>query len=513
MMTGNLAFKRFQLATVLTIALFAVVAILFAKSAPRRNVADDKLATVSKLDAKQIQIDLDKATAFDLPDAKKDLTAVSFKTPDGKGGWVMRIPGSRPIATPAYADGMIFVGGGYGSHEFYAIDAETGRVVWQMKTKDDGPTAAVVEDGCVAFNTESCTVIVAEAKTGKVIWQEWLGDPLMSQPAISKGRLYIAYPAGQRGAQQSQNNSAQTDSSNLGPGHRMLCADLKTGRHIWEQKITADVISAPVVSGDQVLFTCFDGVSFCLDASTGAVVWKKENAGTSAPLVADGHVVTTSKEMEDGKAYEGLKRLDLKKGEERDRKALAKEKADYLNENKGGGVAMDSGTTGKLDASVGFSSAPSAAKLSEANKHIGVSTVAGAWAYQGSRAAYRNGQMMNAQGKYLNSIKTGDGKFAWRAEIKGKGIADDTQVFSPPALGERNLYLCGAQGHIVAVKQQDGATAFAYALKQPMAFQPALAKGNIYAGTVNGFLICLKTGDNDADGWNAWGGNAQHNKQ
>jgi Ca-activated chloride channel homolog len=512
MKTGNLASRKFQLAAVLTVSLFAVVAILFAQSAPKPQDADNKPATDIKLDAKQIQIDLDKAAAFDLPEAKNDLTAVSFKTPDGRQGWVMRIPGSRPIATPAYADGMIFVGGGYGSHEFYAIDAETGRVVWQMQTKDDGPTAAVVEDGCVAFNTESCTVIVAEARTGKVIWQEWLGDPLMSQPAISKGRLYIAYPAGQRGAQ-AQNNSAQTDSSNLGPGHRMLCADLKTGRHLWEQKITADVISAPVVSGDQALFTCFDGVSFCLDASTGAVVWKKENAGTSAPLIAGGHVVTTSKETKDGKAYEGLKRLELKGGEERDRVMLAREKADYLKEDKGGGVAMDSATVGKLDSSVGFSSAPSSAKLSEANKHIGVSTVAGAWAYQGSRAAFRNGQMMNAQGKYLNSIKAGDGKFAWRAEIKGKGITEDTQVFSPPALGERNLYLCGAQGHIVAVKQKDGAPAFAYSLKQPMVFQPALAKGNIYAGTVSGLLICLKTGDKDADGWYAWGGNAQHNKQ
>jgi outer membrane protein assembly factor BamB len=382
-----------------------------------------------------------------------------------------------------------------------------------METKDDGPTAAVVEDGFVAFNTESCTVIVAEAKTGKVIWQEWLGDPLMSQPAISKGRLYIAYPAGQRGAQQAQSNSAQTNSPDLGPGHRMLCADLKTGRHLWEQPITADVISAPVVSGDQLLFTCFDGVSFSLNASTGAIVWKKKNAGTSAPLIAGGQVVITSKETKDGKAYEGMKRLELKQGIERDREMLAKEEAGYLRADGGGGVAMDAGTVKKLDSSVGFSSAPSAAKLSEANKHIGVSTVAGAWAYQGSRAAYRNGQMMNAQGKYLNSIKAGDGKFAWRAEVRGNGIGEDSQVFSPPALGERNLYLCGAQGHIVAVNQKDGALAFAYALKQPMAFQPALAKGSIYAGTVNGLLICLKTGDKDADGWYAWGGNAQHNKQ
>ena len=508
MKTGNLALRKFQLAAVLTISLFAIAAILSAKTASKQKGGDDNKTTpVSTLDTKQIQIDLDKATALNLPRIGKSLTPASFKTPDGKQGWVMRIPGSRPIATPAYANGMIFVGGGYGSHMFYAIDAVTGRVVWKMRTQDDGPTAAVVEDGYVAFNTESCTVIVANAKTGKVIWQEWLGDPLMSQPAISKGRLYIAYPAGERGT-----NASQTNPSNLEPGHRMLCADLKTGRHLWEQQITADVISAPIVSGDQVLFTCFDGVSFCIDASTGAIVWKKENAGTSAPLVADGHVVTTSKEMEDGKEYEGLKRLDLKEGKDRDRKILAKAKAAYLRAGGGGGVAMDPGTTGKLDASVGFSSAPPAAKLSEANKHIGVSTVAGAWAYQGSRAAYRNGRMMNAQGRYLNSIKAGDGKFAWRAEVKGKGIGEDTQVFSPPALGERNLYLCGAQGHIVAVKQQDGATAFAYALKQPMAFQPALAKGNIYAGTINGLLICLKTGDKDADGWYAWGGNAQHNK-
>src|SRR5262245_17511607 len=147
MKTGNLAFRKFQLAAVLTIALFAVVTILFAQSAPKQNDADDKPATVSKLDAKQIQIDLDKATACNLPRVRKNLTPVSFKTPDGKQGWVMRIPGSRPIATPAYANGRIFVGGGYGSHMFYAIDAATGRVVWKMKTQDDGPTAAVVEDG------------------------------------------------------------------------------------------------------------------------------------------------------------------------------------------------------------------------------------------------------------------------------------------------------------------------------------------------------------------------------
>jgi outer membrane protein assembly factor BamB len=102
----------------------------------------------------QVKIDMDKAVPVELA-VKEDLTPEAFTTRDGRSGWAIRIPGNRPIATPAYADGKIFVGGGYGSHEFYAFDATTGKKVWQMTTADDGPTAAVVEDGCVAFNTES----------------------------------------------------------------------------------------------------------------------------------------------------------------------------------------------------------------------------------------------------------------------------------------------------------------------------------------------------------------------
>src|SRR5258705_4745666 len=142
-----------------------------------------------------LRIDLSMAMNVNLPAASRDLEAVSFGTPDGKNGWVLRLPGGRPIATPAYADGMLFVGGGYGSHEFYAVDSETGKIIWKIETGDDGPTAAVVADGMVAFNTESCTLVVVDERRGRVIWQEWLGDPSMSQPAIDKGGLFMSQPA------------------------------------------------------------------------------------------------------------------------------------------------------------------------------------------------------------------------------------------------------------------------------------------------------------------------------
>src|SRR5439155_8593374 len=79
-----------------------------------------------------------------------------FKSKEGKTGWRVTIPGNKPLATPAVSDDTIFLGGGFGSHEFYAFDAKTGKQKWVYKTGDDGPTAAVISGDTIAFNTESC---------------------------------------------------------------------------------------------------------------------------------------------------------------------------------------------------------------------------------------------------------------------------------------------------------------------------------------------------------------------
>src|SRR6516162_11001889 len=111
----------------------------------------------------------------------------------GRRGWQARIPGGRPLATPAVVDGRIFLGGGFGSYEFYGLDADTGRSDWQYQTEDDGPTAAVVDEGRVVFNTESCELEVLTTD-GQPVWKHWLGDPLLSMPAVGSGRVFMAYP-------------------------------------------------------------------------------------------------------------------------------------------------------------------------------------------------------------------------------------------------------------------------------------------------------------------------------
>ena len=88
-----------------------------ALGAVESKVANETAQEVSR------RIDLSTAVSVNMPIPQRDLQSAPFTTKDGKSGWVLRLPGNRPIATPAYDNGMLFVGGGYGSHEFYAVDS------------------------------------------------------------------------------------------------------------------------------------------------------------------------------------------------------------------------------------------------------------------------------------------------------------------------------------------------------------------------------------------------------
>src|SRR5262245_7481590 len=86
----------------------------------------------------------------------------------GFNGWRIVLGPGCGVPTPALGGGRLLVGGGFGSYDFFAFDAATGTRAWHLRTTDDGPTAAVLSDGFVVFNTESCTLEVVEAASGRV---------------------------------------------------------------------------------------------------------------------------------------------------------------------------------------------------------------------------------------------------------------------------------------------------------------------------------------------------------
>src|SRR5262249_37344542 len=128
------------------------------------------------------------------------------------------------------------------------------------------------EGGYVAFNTESCELEII-TMDGKRVWKKWLGDPLMSMPAISKGRVYMAYP------------DSKGDRS-----HKLVCFDIKDGKEYWTRPIAGDINTAPVIQNDKIYLTTLEGTMFCFHEQDGSLAWSEKKNATSSPAVVDGKV-------------------------------------------------------------------------------------------------------------------------------------------------------------------------------------------------------------------------------
>jgi Ca-activated chloride channel family protein len=421
----------------------------------------------------------------------KGLSAQPFLAPSGQRGWKVRIPGGRALATPAVVDGMVFVGGGFGSNEFYAFDAATGRPRWAIRVSDDGPTAAVVAEGRVVFNTESCTLFVVDARTGKHLWSRWLGDPLMSQPAVHAGVVYMAYP---------------------GPDgeHRLIALRLADGETVFERRIAGDIISAPVVDGDSVYLTTTDGTVYRHALADGKLLFERKLNATSAPSLVEGEVYVAQNDptAKGDTRREGFRRLD-KEGGSRGELQASRE-AKYLDSS----VQDRSQYAGKQksdDSSVGFGGgAPAAAKTAAAKANLGQGTVRGIWEYQGSRPTIVKDRNFVTQGDVVRGLDRKSGKVLWEKKLAGDASSVGGHLGTPPAYAGGKLVVGTAQGDVVGYAPDGGAELFRVATGEEIRFQPALVGGRIFVGTAAGALVAIESGDATLDGWTMWGGGPEH---
>jgi len=433
------------------------------------------------------EIDIDEAAVL----SPQDITYSS-----GKTGWKVTIPGNRPLATIAYEDGLVFVGGGYGSYEFYAIDAKTGELAWMFTTGDDGPTAAIVKNGYVIFNTESCIIYVLRARTGEKVWEKWLGDPLMSQPAADDQYVYMAYPG----------NDGH---------HHLACMTLDTGKDVWDVQIAGDLISAPVIHKGSVYITCFDGTVYHYSSKTGELVWSQQKNATCAPAVYEDRIFLSLRQSQDiGDdslvQYEGMASLQKHDGAQEQTDLWAKRVAPYLVYGRS---TANSARQAELDASVGFSSAPSTAKIHQAQENVGQGSVVGCWAYQGSRPVIRNGFSFNAMGNEIQAVDIDDGTVKWSktfAEASTEGLGG--RFFTPPSYANNKLFFGAGTGEVFCLHEKTGTLLWKEKITGSISFQPAIARGTVFVSCDNGTLYAIPTGDVSDDGWYMWGGNAEHSK-
>jgi outer membrane protein assembly factor BamB len=476
------------------------------------------------------------------------IAAERFTSEEGVKGWKVEIPGGIPgnqrMTTPAVADGKLFVGGGIFGHELYAIDAEKGDLLWRHTTADPGPTAPVVSEGYVTYNTESCTLEVLTT-TGKPVWKKLLGSALLTMPAVDDGRLIASFPD-KRGKQ-----------------YHLASFALKTGQELWRTPIAGEIIAAPVIEGRNVLAATVGGTLYCFNSDSGELVWvEKEQNATSSPTLWNGHCwfsrrleeIASSAGPHTAQQTEHVARRELDADGVVYDLAVTSRPADYLDFAKGRGIppykvrqltsarrgagAASSGSragasaTGSDQGPLYFSDASSGSsrrttigvtgKSPEVN--LGLFGLTGVWSYQGSRPLFYEGRLYTAMGDSLLCVDPVAEKVLWKKDLRGAASAEPPsrlqklpppfQLSAPPVtqpvLVNHKVFVGTSYGEIVCFAATDGKMLWKATVGSPVEGQLIVAGGRVYAVTSSGTLYCLETGDPKDDGWPMWGGNAAH---
>jgi len=157
--------------------------------------------------------------------------------------------GARIQTTPAYDDGILFVGSSDDS--LHAVDTETGEEVWSYGTDRSVESAPTIAEGTVYFGSGDRKVHAVDAETGETVWDEPFETQgwIESSPAFSEGSLYVG-----------------SDDQNV------YAIDAESGEGIWSFGTDDRVRAAVAVTGIHVYVASDDGNVYAIDRTDGTQV-------------------------------------------------------------------------------------------------------------------------------------------------------------------------------------------------------------------------------------------------
>ncbi len=127
----------------------------------------------------------------------------AFDPKDGKELWRVRYgEGYSVIPRPVFGHGLLFLGSGYDQPWVYAVrpdgsgDVTDTHVAWKLSKGAPNTPSLVLAGDEVYFVSDAGVASCADAKTGKVHWQERVGAGCSASPIYADGKIYIQDEAG-----------------------------------------------------------------------------------------------------------------------------------------------------------------------------------------------------------------------------------------------------------------------------------------------------------------------------
>jgi outer membrane protein assembly factor BamB len=249
------------------------------------------------------------------------------------------------MSSPAVADGVVYFGAG--DYYVYALDAVTGKKLWDFETEGCVTSSPVVANGIVYIGSGSKFCYALHALSGRLRLQFKSYYLTFSSPAVSgetvyfmtfNGSLYVVdgnartwlweheikpywiqlwamglplpTPPRQSGflwgltlGKRANSSPVVTDDTlYIGSDNKLLAVDLQSHQRRWEFETEGAVSSSPALADTTIYVGSEDGRLYAVDVTTGEKLWDIITGGkiTSSPAVADGMVYISS---HDGNLY------------------------------------------------------------------------------------------------------------------------------------------------------------------------------------------------------------------
>jgi outer membrane protein assembly factor BamB len=139
-----------------------------------------------------------------------------------------------------------------------ALDATTGRALWEADTKADLAAGPSFGDGLVVVGTSSGTVIALEATDGKQRWRVQSGGEVLAAPLVAGDRVVVRTVDG-----------------------RLIALNAADGTETWMvedlvPRLTLRGTSPPVRAGDAVIGGFDSGRVMAVSIPTGDILWQAQ---------------------------------------------------------------------------------------------------------------------------------------------------------------------------------------------------------------------------------------------
>jgi outer membrane protein assembly factor BamB len=189
---------------------------------------------------------------------------------NGNLRWKQNLTVQEPLSKDEFSTAIY---NGFVYTDNAAYNASTGKLLFNYAVSGSGSPTVV--DGVVFMGVKTGGLMALNATSGAILWEK-SGETMFFSPAVKEGIVYYSY-----GFVFWQH------------GDSCYAVNAATGNQIWNVTGVGGPYAHVMVAEGNVYLNGYGGVFYCLNASTGAIVWSYPayvGQQLISPAVADGRV-------------------------------------------------------------------------------------------------------------------------------------------------------------------------------------------------------------------------------